>query len=349
MKITTENFQEAFALASKAAATSTPLEILKFVRVRAANGEMTLACNNLKAYAEARCECSSGELDVCIRADRLASALASAGEIIDLTLKGNIVTWKSGQSRYQLATLPSADFAEPRRSAKPVATIEDPEVVENLKRVVVGCAVKDIRDWALGVLVECKKASEVVMAATDGARLVSLTGEAKADADAEVVVHKESIAMLADGAERMRVFPDCVEVEYPNGLIIARTIQTKFPDWRRGLLKDKPSAKVTVDRGALTRAMKAALPFDEVGSLHFALDAGQLTIEGANKTGEKAELKVDGTGDGKVEAWFYSAAISPVIQAARGDELLMTFGAGNAPTAYLQDGKLSCVCAAMRR
>lgn len=351
MKIATTAFRDALALASRAAATYTTLDILKFALFSAADGRFTLACNDTTVYAEASGECDSGELQFCVRADRLSSALATAGESIELTLKGQALSWVSGRARYQMATRPAEDFPKPKRDTQQLLmTIEDPEIAGNLKRVVAGCAAKDIRDWAQGVLIECSK-GVVTLVATDGAKLIALTTGATAEKDAQAIVHRESVGVLAEGALRARIYHDSAEFEYANGVIVVRLIAAKFPDWTRFTKSEKPSARITVGRLALAHAIKAALPFDEAGAIHFAVSGGALRIETADKTGDRAEVEVPVTdGGGDADVWFYSAAITPAIAAARGDDLVMAFGAfAGTPTASFEDGPLRCVCAAMRR
>jgi DNA polymerase III sliding clamp (beta) subunit (PCNA family) len=349
VKITTENFNEALALAGRAAATSSSIDILKFARFTASAGEFTLACNNLTMYAEARGECGSGDMEFCVRVDRLQAAMATAGEFIDLSLKGQMLTWKSGSARYQMSTLSVADFPTPKRDHDPMATLEDPAIAENLKRVVFSCATRDIRAYLFGVLIECTKGEEVMLVATDGAKLAAFATETKAPSNARVILHRDSISALPDGAERVRIFRESAEFDYPNGLLIARTIDGAFPEWTRVMPHGKPAGSGTVDRKALLAAIKAALPFDDNASIRLLLAGDGMQIESATRSGELAEVGIPGAkGEGEVDAWFYSAAISPAIQAARGDTLTLNFG-GVGQAVSFTDGPLRCVCMPSRR
>lgn len=347
LKINTEVFAEALALVSRAASSVGVIDILKFARLTAKNGQFTLACNNLTMYAEASGECGDGEIQCCIRADRLRAAMVTAGETIDLSLKDSTLTWMSGRARYQMSTLPAKDFPVPKRDDKPLVTLEA-DLAESLKRVVFSCAVKDIRTHLFGVLIECGKDRGVTLVATDGAKLAALATEIKADADAAVILHREAINALPDGAVRARLHWRSVELDYPNGLVIASTIDGKFPDWSRVMPSGKPAGTVTVDRKALLASIKAALPFDEDAAIRLLAIEDGIQVQGETKAGERAEVGIAAKSEGSVDAWFYSAALSPAIQAARGDEITLDFG-GPGTAVFFKDGPLRCVCMPARR
>lgn len=349
MKITKEQFSAALELVSGAAATATTIDILRFARFTSSAGEFKLACYNLSLYAEAWGECSEGDMEFCVRADRLASALVTAGDSIDLSLKNNMLTWKSGSARYQISTLPVADFPQPKREEKPLATLDDPEIAESLKRVVFSCATRDIRTYLFGVHIECVKGKNVTLVATDGAKLAALSTETQADADAGVILHRDAINALPAGALRARLFWRAVEFDYPKGLVIANTIDGKFPDWQRVIPSGEPAGVVTVDRKELIASIKAALPFDQDAAIRLLRVGDAMRIEAARKDGECAEVDIPAAqSEGVVDAWFYSAAIAPAIQAARGESLTLNFGGAGQAVSFT-DGPLRCVCMPSRR
>lgn len=348
MKIKTELFAETFGRVSRAASPVGVIEILRFVRITAKDGKLALACNNLSVYAEAWGDCGAGAIECCIRADRVAGALATAGDTIDLSVKDGTLTWKSGRSRYQMSVLPAEDFPVPKREKDPLAEL-DGDLAENLKRVVFSCATRDVRNYLFGVLIECAKGKDVTLVATDGAKMATLDTEIRAEADAGVILHRDAISALPDGSERARLNWRSVEFDYPNGLVIASTIDGKFPDWRRAMPKGKAAGSITVDRKALLASIKAALPFDEQASIRLLLVDDGMRVEGESRGGERAEVGIPGAkGEGKADAWFYSAAISPALQAAHGEELTLNFGGAN-EAIYFTDGPLRCVCMPSRR
>lgn len=348
MKINTDIFREALALAGRAAANTTPMDILRCARFVAKDKEFTIACTNLTIHAEARGECGPGEMEFCVRADRLDAALDTAGDSIDLSLKERMLTWKSGRARYQMATLSAGDFPAPARDKEPIVTLECPDIAEGLKRIVFACSSRDHRPYTMGVCIECTKEG-VTLFATDGAKMASLRMDASADAEARPIVHKDVVGALPDGAERVRIFHQSVEFDYPNGLVIGRVIEGyAFPDCRRVMGTQKSGATITVDRRALVHAVKAALPFDESGAVHFVVNGDEARIETEEKLGGRAEVKLDGKSKGKADVWFLSTIISPAIQAASSDELALSLGDSN-DNAFFIDGPLHCVCAPVRR
>lgn len=349
MKITTEAFRDALALAGRAAAKSTPMDILRCARFTAKDGEFTLACHDLTIYAEARGECGAGEMAFCVREDRLDAALETAGDSIDLSLKGSLLTWKSGRARYQMPTLPANDFPVPARGAEPIVTLECPDIAEGLKRVVFACATRDPRPYTTGVCIECSKKDGVTLFATDGTKMASLRMDTASNAEAKPIVHRDVVSALPDGAERIRVYKESVEFDYPNGLVVGRLIEGYgFPDCRRVMGTQKSGATITVDRRALVHAVKAALPFDQQGSIHFVVNGEEARIEAEESMGGRAEVKLDGKSKGKADVWFLSTVITPAIQAASGEELALSLG-DSTDNAFFIDGPLHCVCAPVRR
>lgn len=348
MKIATEVFRAALELASRAAATTTPLDILRTARLVAAGGKLTITCYNLAIYAEAWGECGAGDIECCVRADRLTAALATAGDTIELTHKAGTLAWKSGRAAYKMSTLAVGDFPETKREQDPLDTLDAPEIAASLKRVAAGCATKDIRDWTHGVLVECIAGKGVTLVASDGAKIFRLETGWEAKADANVVLHRDAVNALTDGVERVRIFGNGAEFDYPRGVIVTRSIECRFPDWRRAMQLSEPAAKISVSRRALANAIKAALPFDEMGAIRFVVQKDGMRIEGADKAGELAQLQLDYTGTGEADIWFASGVVSPAVQAAHGENISISLGAQGQPGAF-EDGTLRCVCAPLRR
>lgn len=342
MKISTAAFRAAFAFAGRAASKQTTLDILRSVRLVAEDGKFTLACNNLHMFAEAHGECGPGSIACCVKADKLGHALNAAGDEIDIKVDKMLV-WKSGSSRYTMGILPAADFPTPRRDGTPVATITDPQIVDHITRVSFACASKGPQLHTHGVGLE-SKAGELTATATDNHKLATLAISKGDYQDFSAIMHRDVVAALPENAAELHIFAQRAEFIYPNGVLVANLVEGKFPDWRR-VMQITADETIRLSRPQLLGAIKAALPFDELASIHLVMKDGALRVEGVDHD-ETAEHTVVAVGP-DLEVWFLSSTLAPALQAAKGEEVALQFAkdAHGRRNLLIEDGSLRCVSA----
>lgn len=346
MKLKTESLRAAFAFVSRASAKATTIDILKCVQLVAKDGKFTLACNNLHMYAEAYGECGAGEISCCVSADKIGHALNSAGEEVDLKLE-KLLTWKSGKSRYTMGVLPATDFPGPKRGGDPVAVIIDPEIVDHITRVSFACAAKGPKFHTHGVGLEAKS-GDLTATATDDHKLATVAIGRGPYPDFSVIIHRDVVSALASDPQEAHVFGPRIEFIYSNGLIVANLIEAQFPDWRR-VMQMKANESIRISRSALLGAIKAALPFDELASVHLVMKENTLHVEGADHD-NTAEHTIDATGP-DLDVWFMSSVLTPSLQAVKTDELALDFAkdAHGRRMLLIEDGALRCVTAPFGR
>jgi DNA polymerase-3 subunit beta len=346
LKIPTEALRGAFDFVSKAAAASSPLEITRCVRLLGQSGRLTLACNNLTTYAEARIECDA-EMALCIRADRMGLALNAAGDEINLSVDHDMLAWKSGSSRYRIATRPVEDFPVPSRDGEPILTVNDGALVEHAKRVAYACGSKDFRAWAHGVFVEAIK-GEITVTATDGHKLAtSAVGAAEKAVSMQMIVPRDSVSILPDGVLGARLYKGRVEFDYGSALVICNNIDAQPPDWRRAVTTRK-SFKLRVGRKALLTTVRAITPFDTAAAVNLTRkDGAALRVVGEDR-GESGEIEIPATGKGDVDLWFSSGLLIPTLNALSEDEIDLEFFADDSRLS-VQEGGFRATAMGLRR
>lgn len=349
MKIKTEAFRRAFEFVGRAVSKNTTIDILRCIRFDAADGRFTMAGNNLTMFADSWGECGEGAMSLCAKAERLGHALTTAGEEIDLKVDKGSLIWKSGKSRYTIGILPAADFPEPKREGPALEALEGAGIVEEIARVSFACATRDVRSYTLGVCVEALD-GELTATATDGHRLASSVMRTGLTKSFSLIIPREVIANLPAPAGEIEIFDRRIEFRYANGRIVSQLIDATMPDWRR-VFAVKGSEAMKVDRRALLAAIKASLPFDQVGSVHMVKTDAGLRVEGKDQ-GDEAEQLLEASGT-DVDVWFLSSVIEPPLRAVTADEVSLEFavdgGGKKTGMMFIKEGGLRYVGAPFSR
>jgi hypothetical protein len=320
LKIKTEAFREALTLASRAASSVGVLDILRFARIEAKDGRLTLACNNLTMYAEAWADCGPGTIECCVRADRLSAALCHGWRRHRPHAQGQHAHLEVGRGRYQMSTLPVAKTSRCRSATRTRWRRWKATLAESLKRVVFSCATKDFASTCSGVLIECVK-GKARDAGGDGRRKARRARHrndgCRCQRDPAPRRHQRSAgrrgARAAVRAKRgVRLLGRAGRHQHGRRRVPGMDARDAERQARRKRHRG-PQGAALVDQGGAPLRRSGGDPAAAERPRH----AGGGGVEAASAPRWRCPAK----GDGKVDAWFYSAAISPAIQAARGDAL----------------------------
>jgi DNA polymerase-3 subunit beta len=287
------------------------LPILSNVLITASGSRVEFLATDLEVQITARADIDgTAEGTVTAGARKLYDILRSLPEDAEVTLeaKESRMTVRAGKSRFNLQTLPPADF--PRmveaRDASKTLTLPQKALKDALRLVQFAMAVQDIRYYLNGVLFSVD-GSTLRVVATDGHRLSFASRELGSDhGSVEAILPRktviELIKLLGDGDEPVSLAIGSNQVRFSFGdiEIVSKIVEGKFPDYQK-VIPTSHRNVITLDRGALTQSLNRAaiLSNEKIRGVRLVFTKDALSIICTNNEQEEAEegLAVDYGGD----------------------------------------------------
>ena len=221
---------------------------------------------------------------------------------IDMVSKDNRMLVKAGKSRFNLQTLPAADY--------PVMTkvsgdsikinISQIEFKRLLKQVEFAMAQQDIRYYLNGLLLEVNE-NKLNLVGTDGHRLsfTSATLSQSYEKSDVILPRKtviELIKLLEDNDDEVAIEVATGQVNFAFGEIslISKVIDGKFPDYHR-VIPTEHGNMFTVNRVEILTAMQRAsiLSNEKYRGIRMVLSDNNIKLISTNTEQEEAEEELE--------------------------------------------------------
>lgn len=281
------------------------LPILSNLLLEAKNNNIQLTATDLEMQISLNINSELKEdLSTTISAKKFVDICRSLPEGIDIDMisKDSRMTVKAGKSRFNLQTLPAADYPVMSKVAGETIqiNISQTELKRLLKQVEFAMAQQDIRYYLNGLLLEVNE-NKLNLVGTDGHRL-SFTSATLAESyeKTEVIVPRktviELIKLLDDSDEEVIIEIATGQVNFSFGEIslISKVIDGKFPDYHRVI----PSAHgntFTADRVQILTAMQRAsiLSNEKYRGIRMVLSDNNLKLISTNTEQEEAEEELE--------------------------------------------------------
>jgi DNA polymerase-3 subunit beta len=320
------------------------LPILSNVLLELRQDELRLVATDLEIQVSTRCQLgksASGDQQLTVSARKLQDILRSLPEGIDISLdaQNNRLQVKAGKSRFNLQTLPAADFPLLGDSGSPLAkvTIAQQSLRELLLLVQFSMAQQDIRYYLNGMLLVLDGELMRVVA-TDGHRLSYATGAiSKQTEKREVILPRKAVLeltrLLAQTEEAVDIELYGSQVRFRFGPIELTTkiIDGKFPDYTR-VIPTNYQKHIAIDRMLLLQALQRAaiLSNEKFRGVRWMLTGGSLRISCTNNEQEEAqeELEVDFAGD-PLDVGFNITYLLDVLNNVDSERIDCAFGDAN--------------------
>ncbi len=246
-----------------------------------------------------------GELSTTISAKKLLDICRSLPEnaAIELVNQDNRITLKAGKSRFNLQTLPAADYPLMTKANgdNQRFSISQAELKRLLKQVEFAMAQQDIRYYLNGLLLELN-GTQLHVVGTDGHRL-SYT---RTDLDVtfeknEVIIPRKTVlelTKLLDDQSDAPVVVDFlngqVSFEFCNIQLISKVIDGKFPDYNRVIPTGHQNSFLVNRQQILSSLQRASILSNEkYRSIRMVISQGQLKLISNNTEQEEAEEELD--------------------------------------------------------
>ncbi len=281
------------------------LPILSNLLLEAKNNKIQLTATDLEMQISLNIESKfSGELSTTISAKKLLDICRALPESVDIDMVSNDsrITVKAGKSRFNLQTLPAADYPVMTKAADSATNIQISQLAlkKLLKQVEFAMAQQDIRYYLNGLLLEVNE-NKLNIVGTDGHRLsFTSTILSKSYDKTEVILPRktvvELIKLLDDSENEVNIEFNAGQVNFTFDEIrlISKVIDGKFPDYNRVIPVGHQNT-FNVNRMNVLTAMQRAsiLSNEKYRGIRMVLSQNNLKLISTNTEQEEAEEELE--------------------------------------------------------
>ena len=281
------------------------LPILSNLLLVAKNNTVQLTATDLEMQISLNFESKfNGELSTTISAKKLLDICRSLPEGIDIDMVSSEsrITVKAGKSRFNLQTLPAADYPVMTKVASEGVSfkISQQEFKKLLKQVEFAMAQQDIRYYLNGLLLEIN-GDQLNLVGTDGHRLSFTSTKLNQTFDkTDVILPRKTIIELikllddSDDEVTIEMSPGQVNFNFNEVRLISKVIDGKFPDYHR-VIPTGHQNTFTVNRLEILTAMQRAsiLSNEKYRGIRMVLSESNLKLISTNTEQEEAEEELE--------------------------------------------------------
>jgi len=318
------------------------LPILANVLVEQKDGKLFLTATDLEMQITAHSE-FAGKQDqsVTVAARKLQDLLRALPEDASLSVETSAskMTVRANRSRFNLQTLPAADYPRINLAQEQQQTIKLPQRDFRglLKLAEFAMAQQDIRYYLNGMLLVVDKGS-LQTVATDGHRLsyasLSVPGNYTRQ---EVILPRKTVLevgkLLEESDDELTIdlLANQVRFRFANIELVSKVVDGKFPDYNR-VIPTGHSKQIDISRTELLQAMQRAaiLSNEKFRGVRLVLATDQLKIICTNSEQEEAEeeLEIDYKGEA-LDIGFNITYLLDVLHNLATERVLLAFGDAN--------------------
>jgi DNA polymerase III subunit beta len=318
------------------------LPILANVLLEQKNGRLFITATDLEMQITAHSELA-GKQDqsVTVGARKLQDLLRALPDDSAVTVETSSgkMTVRAARSRFNLQTLPAADYPRMGLAQEQQQTINLPQKQFRglLKLAEFAMAQQDIRYYLNGMLLVVDKGS-LQAVATDGHRLsyasISVPGDYSRH---EVILPRKTVLELgklledSDATVAIDILANQVRFRFSNIELTSKVVDGKFPDYNR-VIPTGHSKRLELSRSELLQALQRAaiLSNEKFRGVRLVLATDQLKIICTNSEQEEAEeeLEVGYKGEA-LDIGFNITYLLDVLQNLATDQVVLSLGDAN--------------------
>lgn len=246
------------------------------------------------------------------------------------------LTLKAGRSRYQLQTLPAANFPRIETSAEQRQRLGFPQ--KTLRRILhlveFAMAQQDVRYYLNGLLLVIE-GQTLIAVATDGHRLsyaaTPLEGTFERQ---EVIIPRKTVQELSklledsDAPVVLDILANQVRLSFNDIEVVSKVIDGKFPDYNR-VIPVGYTRHVALNRALLLQTLQRAaiLANEKFRGVRLVLSSGSLRIICNNAEQEQAEEEIEVDYQGaELDVGFNITYLQDVLTHLDTNEITLSFG-----------------------
>jgi DNA polymerase-3 subunit beta len=318
------------------------LPILANILLEQKDGRLFVTATDLEMQITAYSE-FAGKQDqsITVAARKLQDLLRALPEdaVLNVDTAAGKMTVRAGRSRFNLQTLPAADYPRIGLAQEQLQTISLPQRDFRglLKLAEFAMAQQDIRYYLNGMLLVIDKGS-LQAVATDGHRLSYASLVVPGDySRQEVILPRKTVLELGKLLEdsetevTIDILANQVRFRFSNIELVSKVVDGKFPDYNR-VIPSGHSKQLDLSRTELLQALQRAaiLSNEKFRGVRLVLGSDQLKIICTNSEQEEAEeeLEVGYKGEA-LDIGFNITYLLDVLHNLAADQVVLALGDAN--------------------
>ncbi len=318
------------------------LPILSNLLIEAKKNQIQLTATDLEMQISLSIDSATdGDFSTTLAAKKLLDICRSLPDSADINMTSNDsrMTLKAGKSRFNLQTLPAADYPvmSKTQSSSTLITLAQRELKDLLKQVEFAMAQQDIRYYLNGLLIEVID-NHLNIVGTDGHRLSFTSTELKQNYEKQEVILPrktviELIKLLDESEEDVEIEMSANQVNFTfsNIKLISKIIDGKFPDYNRVIPVGHQNTFTTNRVGVLLAMQRASILSNEkYRGIRMVINKNNLKLISTNSDQEEAEeeLEIDYQGD-SLDIGFNVTYLIDVLNNANSEQIEFSFADAN--------------------
>ena len=334
------------------------MPILSNILLVVKDGSMSVTATDLEvelvAHADVDTE-SGGEITVSGRKLLDICRALPDGTSVTVSASGEKLNVRGGRSRFNLATLPAAEFpAIDDIKAGQKITVSQEALARLIEKTHFSMAQQDVRYYLNGMLLETGK-GHLKAVATDGHRLALCQAEAEGSVDEQqVIVPRKGVLelqrlMSGEGDIDIELGTNHIRIQLDGIRFTSKLIDGRFPEYERVIPKES-SNELLADRGAFKGALQrtAILSNEKYRGIRLVIRDSGVVLQAHNPEQEEAEeeLEVEYNGE-DIEIGFNVNYLLDALGAVDGDEVTLSVQDSNSSCLIRQPGKDDCTFVVM--
>lgn len=335
------------------------MPILSNVLLIAKDGQLSVTATDLEVELVANMEVeaqSDGEITVSGRKLLDICRALPDGSKISVSLSGEKLTVRSGRSKFNLVTLPAAEFpvVEDIKAGQTIA-VSQASLGRLIEKTHFSMAQQDVRYYLNGMLLETS-GTHLRAVATDGHRLAlcqaSLPG-GKRDSQ-QVIVPRKGVLELqrllsGEGDLNIELGSNHIRIQLDGIRFTSKLIDGRFPEYERVIPKES-SNELKADRAEFRSALQrtAILSNEKYRGIRLVIRDSGVMLQAHNPEQEEAEeeLNVEYAGE-DIEIGFNVNYLLDALGAVEGDSVTVSVQDSNSSCLIRQPGNEDCTFVVM--
>jgi len=329
------------------------MPILSNVLLVAREGELSVTATDLEVELVAQADVDTeagGEITVSGRKLLDICRALPEGSVVGVSVSGEKMAVRAGRSRFNLATLPAAEFpvVEDIKAGQSISVNQ--EILGRLfDKTHFSMAQQDVRYYLNGLLLETG-AGQLRAVATDGHRLALCQADVDGEVEEQqVIVPRKGVLelqrlMTGDGDLNIELGSNHIRIQLDGIRFTSKLIDGRFPEYERVIPKES-SNELKADRGAFQGALQrtAILSNEKYRGIRLVIRDSGVILQAHNPEQEEAEeeLEVEYSGE-DIEIGFNVNYLLDALGAIDGDEVTLSVQDSNSSCLIRRPGSDDC-------
>ena len=334
------------------------MPILSNVLLVVRDGALSVTATDLEVELVAHADVdtdSGGEITVSGRKLLDICRALPEGTEVTVSVSGEKLAVRGGRSRFNLATLPAAEFPviEDIKAGQKISVSQE-ALGRLIEKTHFSMAQQDVRYYLNGMLLETGK-GHLKAVATDGHRLALCQAAIDgAQDEQQVIVPRKGVLelqrlMAGEGDLNIELGTNHIRIQLEGIRFTSKLIDGRFPEYERVIPKES-SNELTADRGAFKGALQrtAILSNEKYRGIRLVIRDSGVVLQAHNPEQEEAEeeLEVEYNGE-DIEIGFNVNYLLDALGAVDGDEVSLSVQDSNSSCLIRQPGKDDCTFVVM--